>query len=39
MANGVKHIASGKYGYGYGSWNPNVRGDTASKKRNYNRMN
>ena len=39
MSNSIRHLALGKYGNGFNSWNPNIRSDTASKKRNINRMN
>ena len=39
MSTSIKYIANGTYGNGNGSWNPDVRGDTASKKRNLKRMN
>ena len=33
MSTSIKYIANGTYGNGNGSWNPDVRGDTASKKK------
>lgn len=33
MNNSIRHLAAGSYGHSMVSWNPNVRGDTRSKKR------
>jgi len=39
MSHGIKHIANGTYGLGTNAWNPQVRGDSASKKRAMQRLN
>lgn len=39
MTNSIRHLASGQYGHSCVSWNPNIRSDTRSKKRQFHRMN